>query len=123
MMPTHARILCRRRWLEQHSLVPETHLMLLFMSATASGTHAQPAILAFASLAFPTNQPELRGFMPRERAISSLTILMQTPLWPSYMNPPMSPNHAMQLTGSARHGGCYRPADLPAAAAPCSASS
>jgi hypothetical protein len=27
----------------------------------------------------------------------------------------------MQLTGSVRHGGCYRPADLPAAAAPHSA--
>jgi hypothetical protein len=34
-----------------------------------------------------------------------------------------TPNHAMQLTGSARHGLCYRPADLPAQAAPRSACS
>ena len=34
-----------------------------------------------------------------------------------------APNHAMQLTGSARHGSCYRPADLPAATAPRSACS
>src|SRR5438067_1517234 len=33
------------------------------------------------------------------------------------------PNHAMQLTGSARHGLCYRPADPPAQAAPHSACS
>ena len=30
----------------------------------------------------------------------------------------MSPNHATQLTGFARHAGCYRPADPPAASAP-----
>ena len=34
-----------------------------------------------------------------------------------------SPNHAMQLTGSVRHGLCSRPADLPAQAAPHSACS
>ena len=34
-----------------------------------------------------------------------------------------APNHAMQLTGSARHAGCYRPADPPAASAPRSACS
>ena len=33
----------------------------------------------------------------------------------------MRPNQAMQLTGSVRHGLCYRPADLPAQAAPRSA--
>ena len=33
------------------------------------------------------------------------------------------PNHAMQLTGSARHGLCSRPEDLPAQAAPRSACS
>ena len=32
-------------------------------------------------------------------------------------------NHAMQLTGSARHGLCYTPADQPAQAAPHSACS
>jgi hypothetical protein len=29
-----------------------------------------------------------------------------------------APNHAMQLTGSSRHAGCYRPAGPPAASAP-----
>src|SRR6267142_1909008 len=97
MMRTHAKPSCRRRWVEQHSLVYETHLMPSFTLGTASGTHAQHATLALASLAFPMNQPELRGFMSRERIVSSLTISMQTLLWPSYMNPTMSPNHAMQL--------------------------
>src|SRR5436309_3518611 len=123
MMPTHAKLSCKRHWLERHSVVPETHLMPSFTLGTASGTHAQRAISVSASLAFRTNQPELRGFTPRELSMSSLTILMQTLLWPSYMNPTMSPNNAMQLTGSARHGGCYRPADPPAAAAPRSACS
>src|SRR6266513_2341597 len=98
MMPTHAKLSCKRHWLERRSLVPETHLMPSFTWGTASGTHAQRAISVFASLAFRTNQPELRGFMPRERTMSLLTILMQTLLWPSYMNPTMSHNHAMQLT-------------------------
>jgi hypothetical protein len=40
-----------------------------------------------------------------------------------YSFPTKAPNHVMQLTGSARHGGCYRPADPPAAAAPRSACS
>src|SRR5438067_8975163 len=97
MMPTHAKPSCRRRWVEQHSPVYKTHLMPSFTLGTASGTHAQHATLALASLAFPTNQPELRGFMSRERIVSSLTISTQTLLWPSYMNPTMSPNHAMQL--------------------------
>jgi hypothetical protein len=44
--------------------------------------------------------------MPRERIVSSLTISMQTLLWPSYMNPTMSPNHAMQLTAPACHASC-----------------
>src|SRR5207244_12021141 len=77
-----------------------------FTLGTASGTHAQRAISVSASLAFRTNQPELRGFTPRERTMSSLTILMQTLLWPSYMNPTMSPNNAIQLTGSACHASC-----------------
>src|SRR5437867_9349137 len=94
MMPTHAKLSCKRHWLERHSVVAETHLMPSFTLGTASGTHVQPAISVSASLAFRTNQPELRGFTPRERTMYSLTILMQTLLWPSYMNPTMSPNNA-----------------------------
>src|SRR5216110_2872649 len=86
MMPTHAKLSCKRHWLERHSVVPETHLMPSFTLGTASGTHAQRAISVSASLAFRTNQPELRGFTPRERT--------------------MSPNNAIQLTGSACHASC-----------------
>ncbi len=54
---------------------------------------------------------------------SKLDTQMKQPPTKPLLNSNEAPNHAMQLTGSARHGGCYRPADPPAAAAPRSACS
>ena len=69
------------------------------------------------------------GFPMLQRMIDSFAPLhlkdgFSKPLYAERLNPmTATPNHAMQLTGSARHGLCYRPADLPAQAAPRSACS
>jgi len=82
--------------------------------------HSQPSLTAAAPLRVPLysavySRRDTSNHHPISRHLGCVSS--------RHMNSTNAPNYAMQLTGSVRHGLCYRPADPPAQAAPDSACS